>query len=124
MAEFIADIDDDLTRVLALARAALAARDDAAAWCRSPELQIGHHAACCDNLWQELERLVDQANGAVPVIEHPTLKERRIAKRIRAAVVAEVLSCAEDRLDQIIDGGFAWDNPQPIDRSDYEEMHT
>lgn len=45
------DIHDDLQRILALAKRALTARDDAAAWSRAPEKQIEHHGACCDALW-------------------------------------------------------------------------
>lgn len=119
-----ADIDDDLTRILCLARAALSARDDAAAWSRSPENQIGHHAACCDNLWSELERLVNLFDGLVPVLEHPHARERRIAKRLRATIVAEILDCATDRLDQIIDGGLTWEEPGAISRTDVEDLHT
>lgn len=117
-------IPDDLTRLLALGRAAIVARDDAAEFARSPEKQIGHHAACCDNLWKEVERLVDLSDGKVPTLEHPALKERRIAKRIRSAVVAEVMECAQDRLDQIIDGGFAWDGPNQIPGDDFFDFHT
>lgn len=119
-----AEIEDDLTRVLALAKAALAARDDAAAWSRAPERQIGHHSACCDALWDELERLVDQDAGKVPTIEHPALKERRVAKRIRAQIVSEILDIAAERLEQVIDGGLAWEEPGAMSRADVHDMTT
>lgn len=117
-------IEDDLTRVLALARAALKARDDAEAYCRSPEKQLGLHSVCCDNLWSELERLVQLDDGRIPVLEHPAAKERRIAKNIRRQVIAEILNCAEERLEQVIDGQYTWEEPNPVDQSYYEHLHT
>lgn len=79
-------ITSDFLRVLAMAKRAIHARDDAATWARSPEKQMGHHAACCDALWHELERLVNINDGMVPVLEHPALRERRIAKEIRGRI--------------------------------------
>lgn len=116
------EIHDDLQRVLALAKRALTARDDAAAWSRAPEKQIGHHGACCDALWDELERLVQIHDGITPAIEHPALRERRIAKEIRGRIVSEILEIARDRLETTMAGAFAWEEPGALTRYETEEL--
>lgn len=116
------EISDDHQRILALAKRAITARDDAAGWARSPEKQIGHHGACCDALWDELERLVQINEGITPAIEHPAHRERRIAKEIRGAIVAEILEIARDRLETTIDGAFAWENPGALSRNETEDF--
>ncbi len=110
-----ADINDDLERVLALAKVALTARDDAASWSRSPERQIGHHGACCDALWDELERLVQINEGKVPTLEHPAARERRIAKRIRGNIITAILNTAEETLTQFESGAYWWEEPGSYD---------
>lgn len=80
------DIHDDLHRILALAKRALTARDDAAAWARLPEKQIGHHGACCDALWDELERLVQVHDGITPAIEHPTRGNGELPRKFAGAL--------------------------------------
>jgi len=116
------EIHDDLQRVLALAKRALMARDDAAAWSQAPEKQIGHHGACCDALWDELERLVQIHDGITPAIEHPALRERRIAKEIRGRIVSEILEIARDRLETTMDGAFVWEEPGALTRHETEEL--
>lgn len=44
--------------ILELARAALIARDDAAAWKRDAEAACEAHTEACNALWEELERQV------------------------------------------------------------------
>lgn len=116
------EIHDDLQRLLALAKRALTARDDAAAWARAPEKQIGHHGACCDALWTELERLVQIHGGITPAIEHPAMRERRIAKEIRGRIVSEILEIARDRLEATMDGAFVWEEPGALTRHETEEL--
>lgn len=116
------EILDDLQRILALAKRALTARDDAAAWSRAPEKQIGHHGACCDALWAELERLVQIHDGITPAIEHPVLRERRIAKEIRGRIISEILEIARDRLETTMDGAFVWEEPGALTRHETEEL--
>ncbi|KPD11592.1 hypothetical protein [Phaeobacter sp. 11ANDIMAR09] len=116
------EIHDDLQRVLALAKRALMARGDAAAWSRAPEKQIGHHGACSDALWDELERLAQIHDGITPAIEHPALRERRIAKEIRGRIVSEILEIARDRLETTMDGAFVWEEPGALTRHETEEL--
>jgi len=116
------EISDDLTRVLALARAALCARDDAASWARCPEKAIGHHSACCDALWAELERLVQIHDGRTPTLEHPSMTARRIAKRIRGDIIREILEIATERLEMVIDGGLVWEEPDGLTRQEVEDL--
>lgn len=110
-----ADIDDDLTRILALTKAALSARDDAAKWQRSPEKQIGHHAACCDALWTELERMVQISEGITPTLEHPEMRRRRIAKNIRSELITAAIAGMEDVLMAATNGTYDWEGPGPFD---------
>lgn len=117
------EIEDDFTRVLALARAALSARDDAASWARSPEKAIGHHGACCDALWVELERLVQIHDGRTPTLEHPSMTARRIAKRIRGDIIREILEIATERLEMVIDGGLVWEEPDGLTRQEVEDLN-
>lgn len=117
-----ADITDDLQRILALAKRAINARDDAAAWARAPERQAGHHGACCDALWDELHRLVQIHDGIIPAIEHPAARERRIAQQIRHIVVATVLNQVSEAMDEVIDGTFAWDEPGAITKLETEDL--
>ncbi len=116
----VVQIQDDLERVLALAKAALNARDDAAAWARSPERQIGHHGACCDALWDELERLVQISEGKVPTLEHPAARERRIAKRIRGGIISAILNTAEQCLTEVESGAHWWEEPGSYDIGSFE----
>lgn len=102
------EITDDHTRLLALARAALKARDDASQWSRSPELAAGHHGACCDALWDELERQVVQADGAVPVVEHPTVKQRKLARQMRTEILAACQQAVTEAIGDIEAGTFDW----------------
>lgn len=116
------EVQDDLKRILALAKRAINARDDAAAWARTPEKQIGHHSACCDALWDELERLVQIDDGNTPTLEHPAARERRISNAIRGKVIAEILDIARDRLETTIDGAFVWDDPGALTRQETEDL--
>jgi len=116
------EIPDDFMRILALAKRALSARDDAAGWSRAPENQIGHHAACCDALWDELERLVQIHDGIAPAIDHPAARERIIAKDIRGRIINEILDIARDRLETTICGAFVWEEPGALTRHETEEL--
>ena len=99
-------INDDHLRLLALARAAFAARDDGKLWKRSPDEAIETHGACCDALWAELERQVILADGGVPVLDHPTVRRRKMARQMRGAIVATVQQAVVAALDDIEDGLF------------------
>lgn len=104
-------IEDDHTRLLALAKAALVARDNAAQWRRSPEKAAGHHAACCDALWYELERQVIASLGEIPTLEHPTVTQRKLAKRLRSEIIAAVQTSVSETLEEISDGAYDWEDP-------------
>ena len=101
-----ADISDDHTRLLALARAVFQARDDAKLWKRSPDEAIETHGARCDALWAELERQVVAADGGVPVLDHPTVRQRKLARQMRSQIVATVQQAVVEALDDIEDGLF------------------
>jgi hypothetical protein len=107
----VTDLHPDHLNILALARAALSARDNAAAWARSPEKAADHHGACCDAVWSELERQVNLADGKVPVLEHPSVKSRRLAKQLRSDIICATREAICETLDAITDGAFDWDPP-------------
>ena len=114
------DISDDHQRILALAKAVFTARDDAARWTQSPENQLGHHDACCQALWDELERLVEINDGKVPTLENPAERERRIAKNISIGVISEILDIAKERLTQDVCGSDVWSEPGALSLVDDE----
>lgn len=101
---------DDHTRLLALARAAMQARDDAKLWKLTPEEAAEIHGAHCDALWDELERQVVVADGRVPVLEHPTVKQRRLARQMRTEILAAVQGAVCEAIDDIDHGMFNWED--------------
>ncbi len=53
----------DLRKILELAKAALAARDDQALWKRDLDAAVAAHGEACDALWHELEEQVSRHLG-------------------------------------------------------------
>ena len=98
------DLSPDHLHLLALARAAIAARDDKALWRRDADAAIQTHSAACDAVWDELERQVAIADGAVPVLEHPSATKVRRATQMRAEIIAAVQCAVEDALDDLAKG--------------------
>lgn len=105
-----ATISDDLTRVLALARAALNARDDKRLWASDPEEAGDLHGAACNALWEELERLVRESDGKVPVLETRAQMQGRIDRRMRNEILAACQNAIVETLDDISRGTFDWED--------------
>lgn len=98
------DLHPDHMRLLALARAALTARDNRALW-KASILHAGdEHAAACDSLWDEIERQVTLQDGRVPVLEHPSVKHKRMVRQMRSEIVAVVQDALTDALNSLSDG--------------------
>lgn len=62
---------------------------------------VERHGACCDALWEELWRQIDEQDGKVPVLEHPTVQKRKLAHRMRKEIVATVQAAVEEALDDM-----------------------
>jgi hypothetical protein len=95
------DLSPDHLHLLALARAALAARDDKRMWKERPRHACEIHASACDAVWDELERQVQIAAGIVPVLEHPSATMIRRAKQMRGDIVAAALNGIETALERL-----------------------
>lgn len=98
------DLSPDHLHLLALARAAIKARDDKTLWRKSPELACEVHAESCNAVWDELERQVTIADGAVPVLEHPSATKIRRAAQMRGEIIAAVQHALSDVLDDLANG--------------------
>lgn len=88
------------------APAALKARDYGTLWKRSMAEAVEAHGAACDALWAELERQVVVADGGVPVLDHPSVKARKLARHMRTQIVATVQQALSDALDDMEEGVF------------------
>ena len=95
-----ADISEDHMRLLALARRAIAA-ETGVTWKTSPMEAIERHGAACDALWAELRRQVDSQDGAVPVLDHPAVAQKKLAYRMRKEIVAVVNNAIEEALSDM-----------------------
>lgn len=100
------DLAPDHLHLLALARAAIKARDDKTLWKRSFEDAVDTHSAACDEVWDELERQVVIAAGAVPALELPSATKKRRAKQMRSEIIAAVQHALSDALDDLAAGTF------------------
>ena len=98
------DLSPDHLHLLALARAAIKARDDKTLWKRSLSEAVETHGAACDAVWDELERQVTIADGAVPVLEHPSATKVRRAAQMRGEIIAAVQHALSDVLDDLANG--------------------
>lgn len=97
-------LSPDHLHLLALARAAIKARDDGALWKRSWQEGAEIHAEACNAIWDELERQVTILDGAVPVLEHPSATKKRRAAQLRGEIIAAVQSALSDALEDLANG--------------------
>jgi hypothetical protein len=97
-------LSPDHLHLLALARAAIKARDDKTLWKRSLREAVETHSAACDAVWDELERQVTIADGAVPVLEHPSATKVRRAAQMRGEIIDAVQHALSDVLDDLAKG--------------------
>jgi hypothetical protein len=97
-------LSPDHLHLLALARAAIKARDDKTLWKRSLREAVETHASACDAVWDELERQVTIADGAVPVLEHPSATKKRRAAQMRGEIIDAVQNALSDVLERLANG--------------------
>lgn len=86
--------------LLALARRAIEA-ESGPIWKTDVEEACAIHGAACSALWDELQRQIDMQDGKVPVLEHPSVKARKLAKRMRRDILAACQSAIEQALDEM-----------------------
>lgn len=86
--------------LLALARRAIEA-ESGPIWKTDVEEACAIHSAACSALWDELRRQIDMYDGKVPVLEHPSVKARKLAKRLRREVIATATAAIEQALSEM-----------------------
>lgn len=100
----MSDLHPDHLALLAIARAALVARDDRQNWRNNPSQAAEIHGAQCDALWDELERQVAIQDGKIPVIDHPETKRIKMIAQWRREIVSVALNAVTEALDELADG--------------------
>lgn len=94
------DLSPDHLHLLALARRAVDA-EAGPLWRNDPEEACDRHGAACDALWDELRRQVDLQDGKVPMLEHPSVQQIVLAKRMRATILAACNAAVEQALEEV-----------------------
>lgn len=98
------DFHPDHRYILELARAALQARDNRQLWRQNIRKAAEEHGFFCDALWAEIERQLDEQFDRIAVIEHPSIKQRRMIANIRREIVAVAQHAIEEALNDLADG--------------------
>jgi hypothetical protein len=98
------ELHPDHMRLLELAQAAFQARDNRHLWRQNTMKAAEEHGFYCDALWDELGRQVGLQDGLIPVLEHPSVKARRMVADLRREIVMTALSGIEQALDDLARG--------------------
>ena len=104
------DLHPDHLRLLSLANAAFKARDARTLWRENPMAAAEEHGFHCDALWEELSRQCEEQHGAVPVLEHPSVKRRKMVANMRREIVATAQNAIIEALDGLADGPMMEDD--------------
>lgn len=99
----MADLHPNHLALLALARRAIDA-ESGPLWKQNPAEACDRHGASCDAVWDELRRQIDEQDGKVPVLEHPSVKASKLARRMRAEILATVQAAVDQALYDIHEG--------------------
>lgn len=91
---------EDHMALLALARRAIEA-ESGRIWKTDLEEACAIHSAACNDLWDELHRQIDMQDGKVPVLDHPSVKARKLANRLRREVIATATAAIEQALSEM-----------------------
>lgn len=108
----MAALHPDHQRLLELAQAALKARDNRQLWRNDTLKAAEEHGFYCDQLWAELERQTDDRHGQIPVLEHPSVKQRRMIADLRREIVATAMNGIEAALDELAKGPMLEDEEE------------
>lgn len=106
------DLHPDHLAILALAKAAIQARDDRTAWRKGIANAAEAHGVACDAVWDELERQIELQHGRIPVLEHPSVKKLRMIANLRSEIVNTALAAIEDALADIAKGPMLEDDDE------------
>ena len=98
------DLHPDHARLLELARAALQARDNRHLWRQNTMKAAEEHGFWCEELWNELERQTDDRHDEITVLEHPSVRKRRMIANIRREIVATAQNAIEEALNDLAHG--------------------
>ena len=94
------DLHPDHLHLLALARRAITA-ESGPLWKSDTEQACAVHVAACDALWDELRRQIDAQDGKIPTLEHPSVKQLRLAQRMRSAILTACTVAVEQALSDL-----------------------
>jgi hypothetical protein len=103
-------LHSDHLRLLQLADAAFRARDARTLWRENPQAAAEEHGFHCDALWDELGRQLADQHGAVQVLEHPSVKRRKMVANMRREIVATAQNAIIEALDGLADGPMMEDD--------------
>ena len=106
------DLHPDHARILELARAALQARDNRQLWKQNMMKAAEEHGYWCDELWAELERQTDDRHDEITVLEHPSVRQRRMIANIRREIVATAQNAIEEALNDLAHGPMMEDDEE------------
>jgi LmbE family N-acetylglucosaminyl deacetylase len=99
-----APLHPDHQRILELARAALQARDNRQLWRQNVLKAAEEHTHWCNELWEELERQCCDQNNGLNVLEHPSVKQRKMIANLRSEIVNAAMNGIEAALDELAKG--------------------
>lgn len=97
-------LHQDHLRLLSMANAAFKARDARTLWRQNPQAAAEEHGFHCDAIWEELARQCAEQDGAIPVLQHPSVKRRKMVADLRREIVATAQNAIIDALDELADG--------------------
>jgi len=106
------DLHPDHQRILELAQAAFQARDNRLLWRQNTLKAAEEHGFYCDALWDELARQCDDRHGEIPVLEHPSVKRRKMIADLRREIVATAMNGIEAALDELANGPMMEDEEE------------
>jgi len=96
----VADLHPDHLMLLALARQAVAA-EEGPLWKSDVQEALAVHGDACDALWSELRRQLDVQDGKVPVLEHPSVKQKALARQMRRSIIIACQNAVEEALENL-----------------------
>lgn len=102
----------DHQRLLELAQAAFKARDDRMLWRQNVLEAAERHGFYCDALWEELSRQVCAHDGEIRVLEHPSVKRRKMIANLRREIIATAQNAMIEALDELEHGPMLEDEEE------------
>ena len=107
-----APLHPDHQRILELAKAAIQARDNRQLWRHDTLKAAEEHGLYCDQLWEELDRQCNDRHDDLNMLEHPSVKQRRMIADLRREIVTAAMNGIEAALDELAKGPLMEDFPE------------